>query len=71
MLLWTILPLEAIFPTEAFHPDYDEIEYQGARMVVEKVSPDSCQIVRIISTNPQDYLRIELQPGKVLKYNQL
>lgn len=68
MILWTIMPFEAVFPDEDFAPAYEEAEYSGVKMVVEKISPEQCQIVRLISTNPQDYLRRELQPGSILYY---
>lgn len=65
------MPMDAVFPIEPFEPTYNEIEYLGAKMIVEKISADHCQIVRIISTNPQDYLRSELQPGQLIKNSQI
>jgi len=74
MVLWTILPQEAVFPPE---PEaeavnaYEEITYQNTRLIVEPVSRDQCRIVRLLTTNPADYLKAELQPGTFLARNLL
>ncbi len=65
------MPMDAVFPAEPFEPVYEEIEYLGAKMIVEKTAPDHRQIVRIISSNPQDYLRSELQPGQLIKNSRI
>ncbi|HWR43095.1 YlzJ-like family protein [Sporomusa sp.] len=66
MILWTVMPMEAVFP-QAYNPTYDEIEYAGTKMLVEKTSVDEYRVVRILSTNPQDYLRQDIQPGTVFR----
>ncbi|MDU4959718.1 MAG: YlzJ-like family protein [Sporomusaceae bacterium] len=67
MTLWTIMPEAIVFaPAEPAAGPYDEIEFGGARMLVEKIAADQCRIVRLLSTDPADYLRSELQPGQVL-----
>ena len=68
MVLWTVMPLEDVFPQE-YSPNYEEMEYSGVRMYVERVSNDEYRVVRILSTNPQDYLRKELQPGQIISLN--
>ena len=68
MTLWTVMPPEAIFPAEHPEPAYEEAEFSGVKMLVEKISPEQCRIVRLLSTNPQDYLRSELQPGSTFSY---
>ncbi|MEN6411162.1 MAG: YlzJ-like family protein [Veillonellales bacterium] len=47
-------------------PPYEEIEYTGTKMQVTKLSDNQWQIIRILSTDPQDYLREDIQPGTVL-----
>lgn len=71
MLLWTIVPPDSIFPAENFNPVYNETRYHGIPMLVERVSPQQCQIVRLLSTDPQDYLRQDLQPGQLIDFQQL
>ncbi|KYZ77126.1 hypothetical protein AXX12_03045 [Anaerosporomusa subterranea] len=66
MILWTIMPEELVFGQESYVDPYEEIEFAGAKMMVEKIAANQCRIVRIISTDPQDYLRSDLQPGVVL-----
>lgn len=60
------MPEELVFGQESVQSPYEEIEYAGARMLVEKVSGNQCRIVRLISTDPGDYLRQDIQPGLVL-----
>lgn len=69
MILWTILPLEMVFAeANSQPPTFDEIEYAGRTVMVEKIGADNMKVVRVITTDPQDYLRPEFQPGTVLKY---
>jgi hypothetical protein len=68
MLLWTIVPQEVIFAAEEYCPAYEEIDYSGMKMMVEKQSPTEYRIVRLLSTDPNDYLRPEIQPGMTLTY---
>ncbi len=70
MGLWTIIPAEVIFNNWPIAPtEYAEINYAGTMLITENISPGQYRIVRIMSTNPQDFLRPELQPGMVLSYN--
>jgi len=44
-----------------------EINYQGKKLQVETLESGQYRIVRIISSNPQDYLNPKLQPGLILQ----
>ncbi|MDF2876547.1 MAG: YlzJ-like protein [Sporomusa sp.] len=66
MVLWTVMPMEAVFPQD-YNPTYEDIEFAGTKMVVEKTSVDEYRVIRILSTDPQDYLRQDIQPGTVLR----
>lgn len=70
MIIWTVFPEEMVLKNtlEEEVPQYEEIEYGGTKVMVEKISPSQYRIVRILSSNPQDYLRPELQPGAVFAY---
>jgi len=67
MILWTILPIEMVCSYE-YIPDYHEIEYMGIKILAERISPTQCKIARILTTNPQDYLRTDIQPGVIINY---
>ena len=58
------MPMDAIFP-QSYSPDYNEIEYAGTKMMIEKTAADKYRVVRILSTDPEDYLRQDIQPGTV------
>lgn len=68
MILWTVMPIEAIFQNNDTTTSYEQIEYAGVKMEVEKVSNNQSRIVRLLSTDPQDYLRDEIRPGTILTY---
>jgi len=68
MILWTVMPLELVFGQEDISNPYDEIDYDGTKLMVERVSINQCRVVRLLSSNPQDYLRDDIQPGAMLTY---
>lgn len=68
MILWTVIPLEVIFSQEEVKSPYEHIDYKGTVVMVERISDFERRIVRIISTDPQDYLRYDIQPGVILTY---
>ncbi|EGO62113.1 YlzJ-like family protein [Acetonema longum] len=69
-VLWTVMPIETVVASAADPeiPVLEELEYQGIRLQVSKVSAAEYQVVRILTTNPEDYLRSDLQPGSILTY---
>ncbi|MPM45097.1 hypothetical protein SDC9_91782 [bioreactor metagenome] len=68
MILWTVMPLELVFGQQDVSNPYEEIDYAGTKMMVEKMPFNQCRVVRILSSNPMDYLRSDIQPGVVLSY---
>lgn len=69
MIVYTIFPLELVFEGyEDFKPEYEEIERDGCRLLVEALSFNQGKIVRLISSNPQDYLNPAYQPGEIIKF---
>jgi len=68
MILWTVMPIDMVFASSAPPPQYQEIVYAGTNVLVEKISPTQCRIVRLLTTNPADYLRPEIQPGVILNF---
>ncbi len=67
MILYTILPHEAVFPTEqSAYEQQKMIEWNGVQLLVERTSLTECRVVQVLSTNPQDYLNEATQPGQML-----
>jgi predicted nucleic acid-binding Zn finger protein len=70
MSLYTIMPEELIFPTdEKLYANQHVIEMNGISMMVEK-NEDQYRIIRLLSTDPQDFLTEEYCPGKMISINQ-
>lgn len=68
MILYTPMQLELVlegFDTTRY-PEYREIQYQGVSMVVESAEFGRQKIVKLLSTNPFDYLKPELAPGSII-----
>lgn len=68
MILWSIFPADMVWSTVAPQPEYEEIECSGMKCLVEKIGPRQCRVVRLLTTDPNDYLRSEFQPGTILTY---
>lgn len=68
MILWTVMPLELVLGEESFTNTYEEIDYEGIKVLVERTAATECRIVRLLSTDPSHFLRPELQPGCTLSY---
>ena len=64
MVLYTPLSHEEIFPSE--HKHHELVQYQGKLVYVKKTEVGEMQLVRLMSTDPQDYLNASLQPGAIL-----
>lgn len=64
-MLWTIVPEEWIMDVEEAPPAFLEMSVGQARVVLERSTDGTTRVHRILSTNPADYLRPELQPGAV------
>ncbi|HBC94205.1 MAG TPA: hypothetical protein DCZ10_15240 [Pelotomaculum sp.] len=68
MILYTPMQLELVlegFDTTSY-PAYRDIEYLGVAMVVEPAGFGRQKIVKLLSTNPFDYLKPELAPGSII-----
>jgi hypothetical protein len=69
MTLWTIVPEELIFADQnQMPPVYEEVDCYGQKVMAERLSPTQLRVVRLLSTNPADYLSNELQPGTIISY---
>jgi hypothetical protein len=67
-ILWSIQPVEFLFANpDGRIPAYREIRVEGATMVVEPLGDGMARIERLISGNPQHYLRSDWQPGSRIR----
>ena len=74
-MYYTIVPLELIFEEEEPEDDEEkkrkdddiEIKREGISLMVQSLPNGQYIIKRIISTNPQHYLKPEWQPGAIME----
>ncbi|NLZ28392.1 MAG: hypothetical protein GX887_05445 [Firmicutes bacterium] len=70
MVLYTVYPLETVLEGYApISPEYLELDYGTGCIIFEPLPPHSGRIVRIISSQPQDYLNPQLQPGAIISFD--
>jgi hypothetical protein len=64
---YAAFPLELIFEgCESYVPEYLRIPFARGCLVVEPLSPTEVRIVQLISSDLQDYLNPQFQPGRVI-----
>ncbi|EHL79616.1 YlzJ-like family protein [Bacillus smithii] len=69
MILYTPIPKELIFP--ALQEEFQAVEtvtWQGIPLMVQK-EEQQMRILRVLSTNPNDYLNQQIVPGQYLPYH--
>lgn len=82
MILYTIMPLHAVFGDGynnfggAYNNEYagypgkcTEINYLGEKVMVYPLENNRYVINRIFSTSPKAYLNPKLQPGRIINRN--
>ena len=63
MIIYTMMPQELIFPYEPEENTRQMIlDYNGVQLLAERVE-DGYSIVRILSSNPEDFMQPGLAPG--------
>jgi hypothetical protein len=67
MIIHSIVPLDVIFSSDTQEDHNEVIDYGQIKLEVRKIENKDYEVVRIISTNPEDYLKADLQPGSILK----
>jgi hypothetical protein len=69
MIIYTSMPLELVYEGyENFNPQYEEIVHNGVSMVIEPSGAYQGKIVRLLSSNPQDFLNPSHSPGSVIHF---
>lgn len=69
MILYTIVPPDQLWaaPVGPSSPVM-EIAAGTVRLLVQPLDPRRARIVRLISPNPNDFLRPQFQPGRILEF---
>ncbi|NLX91257.1 MAG: hypothetical protein GXZ07_06655 [Firmicutes bacterium] len=69
MVLYTPIPLQEIFQEQSEEKKKSNVQLPFARgtIEVELTSDSTAKIVRLVSSDINDYLHPELQPGKEIK----
>jgi hypothetical protein len=72
MIIYSVMPMEMIMK-QAEEPEnplrYEEAEVGGIKMLVERTaSAPEAKIVRLLSTNPQDFLNPHYMPGQTIHF---
>lgn len=64
MILYTIMPQELIYKTpDSEFEKQKVVDVNGVSMIVAENSLKEYQIVRVLSTNPNDFLKEQFTPG--------
>ncbi len=72
MVMWTIVPDMFLFSKDDpkfLENQYNEIEFSNKILVTRKLNEKQYEIVRIITTDPRDYLNEKIQPGSIINSN--
>ncbi len=69
MILYTPMQLELVLEgfDQTKYPEYKEIKYKGVPVLVEKTDSGEQKIVKLLSTDPADYLKQEISPGSLIE----
>ncbi|UJF35395.1 YlzJ-like family protein [Paenibacillus hexagrammi] len=69
MIHYSVIPMDVIFEgMDTYSPEFVEIEHQGVTLQVEPMDAKQARIVRLLSGNPQDYMKEQYTPGTVISY---
>lgn len=68
MILYTAMPMELVLEGMERRLDYKEVDLFGIKLIIEPLDLTHGKIVRLISTNPRDYLKSEFYPGRIIEF---
>lgn len=64
MILYTMMPEELIFPIEVNEFGKQKIvDYDGLSLLVRMEEGQVCTVLRVMSSNPNDFLKDKYAPG--------
>ncbi|HWO96891.1 MAG TPA: YlzJ-like family protein [Bacillus sp. (in: firmicutes)] len=65
MILYTMMPEELVFPTDINVYDKQKVvQMNGVSVVVSENAQKQYEVVRLLSTDPQDFLKEQYCPGQ-------
>lgn len=68
-MLWTVMPTELVMEGhETYRPAYAEMPWKNGTLLVEETGQNTARVVRLISTDPMDYLDPAIQPGSIIEH---
>lgn len=68
MILYTAMPLELVLEDNECERKFQQVEIDSVKLLVEATGREEGRIVQIISTNPDDFLNPDIQPGRTVKF---
>ncbi|WP_411501714.1 YlzJ-like family protein [Brevibacillus centrosporus] len=70
MILHSVMPSETVFANMDLveKQELKEVTFGHATMLVEQTGPFEGKIVRLISPDPQDYLKPRFAPGQTVQF---
>jgi hypothetical protein len=69
MILYTMTPLDQIFPTpEEEYARYVAVNYNGVELLAEMQENEGYRVDRILSTDPAHYMDQSIQPGSIIYF---
>lgn len=68
MVIYTPVPVEWVMGTSGEERQFTEIPYGQATVIAEVMEDGTCKVVRLISSNPDDYMHPDLQPGSQVMF---
>jgi hypothetical protein len=54
--------------SESYQPTYQEMRWKSGMLLVEETGQNMARVVRLISTNPTDFLDPTVAPGSIIEY---
>lgn len=63
MVIYTPVPVEALTQSPEEERRFTEIPFGDAVILAEVTPEGNCKVVRLISSNPDDFLNPDFQPG--------
>jgi len=69
MILYTVANLEQVLEGLEKERQFIELEIEGLKMQLEPIGINQGRIVRIFSTDAQQYLNSKWQPGKIIHFS--
>lgn len=71
MILYTTIPVEQVLAGFEQKRDWYELDIDGVTAVIEAAGPDRGRIVRILSTDPNDFMNPRFAPGTEVLFRPL